>query len=379
MKVKIKDLKPNPHRDLPTYPIDKDKVRNLVNSIDETGFWDNLLARNNVTELNPDGEVQLMYGHHRLFALWEKYGKDSEKEVDIPVKEFSDIQALKILAEENNDYYLTNIKVINETIRRVWEYLVLKTFLKRFSKFKDEETHGGARNLRWQFVSEDVPEPVNNKRPEAKESKYVYRWSVIAWQIAWWLGKNWGEEKVWFALDRLQLIGEIENLKNGEKKEIVSKKAVESLPNQAAADNFVKTVKSAIKTKSISLEQQNDVAKGLNEKLDYKRKTVQKKVFEKQVENMTEKEKKEEKEKGERRDFEKFLKDFKKHADKITEDLAITHKFRDLFDSDYYLESEERRGVFASLETLCERLIEFIRDSKGYKESDIKRIVGGNQ
>jgi hypothetical protein len=36
MKVKIKDLEPNPYRDMNHYPIDEVKVRNLVDSIQQT-------------------------------------------------------------------------------------------------------------------------------------------------------------------------------------------------------------------------------------------------------------------------------------------------------------------------------------------------------
>ncbi|GAH85311.1 unnamed protein product [marine sediment metagenome] len=45
MKVKIKDLEPNPFRDMDHYPINPEKIESLKNSISQTGFWDNILAR----------------------------------------------------------------------------------------------------------------------------------------------------------------------------------------------------------------------------------------------------------------------------------------------------------------------------------------------
>ena len=63
MKVKIKDLKPNPFRDMKNYPINQEKIQSLTNSINETGFWDNILARKN------NGNIEIAYGHHRLVVL----------------------------------------------------------------------------------------------------------------------------------------------------------------------------------------------------------------------------------------------------------------------------------------------------------------------
>ena len=45
MEIQIKDIRPNPFRNLEAYPPDKEKVKALKESIDSTGFWDNILAR----------------------------------------------------------------------------------------------------------------------------------------------------------------------------------------------------------------------------------------------------------------------------------------------------------------------------------------------
>lgn len=115
MKVKVKDLKPNPFRHLDSYPIDMDKVAQLSKSIKKTGFWDNILAR------KKDGEIQIAYGHHRLEAL----KKSGETEVDIPVKVLDDDTMIRIMADENDDVYAMTPAVLNETVKTVRDYLHL--------------------------------------------------------------------------------------------------------------------------------------------------------------------------------------------------------------------------------------------------------------
>lgn len=131
------------------YPINRFKVEKLKKSIDQTGFWDNILARPKpghtffVSEdIYVDGEfggnwderecvlvgpecedsdptndeliylydrnqmrhvayyppiVELAYGHHRLIALQE-LGIEA---VDIPVKELDDAIMLQVMVNEN--------------------------------------------------------------------------------------------------------------------------------------------------------------------------------------------------------------------------------------------------------------------------------------
>ena len=63
MKVKVRNINPNPYRNIDHYPLNKEKIMALTNSIEKTGFWDNLVGR----EIN--GEIQIAYGHHRVEAL----------------------------------------------------------------------------------------------------------------------------------------------------------------------------------------------------------------------------------------------------------------------------------------------------------------------
>jgi len=43
MKIRIKDLEPNPFRDMKNYSFNQEKLSNLRDSIKNTGFWDNIM------------------------------------------------------------------------------------------------------------------------------------------------------------------------------------------------------------------------------------------------------------------------------------------------------------------------------------------------
>jgi|TARA_R100000501_G_C2609644_1_gene104585 ParB-like chromosome segregation protein Spo0J len=115
MKVKVKDLKPNPFRDLENYPFNMDKIDKLKKSIEATGFWDNILAR------QVNGDIQIAYGHHRLKALQEVYSDDYM--VEVPIKDLSDELMLKIMANENMEEWQSSVAVIDETVRAVRLFL----------------------------------------------------------------------------------------------------------------------------------------------------------------------------------------------------------------------------------------------------------------
>lgn len=116
MKIQIKDLYPNPYRDMDNYPINREKVDALKASIKQTGFWDNIVAR------NKDGKIQIAYGHHRLTALREAL--PWETEVDIPIKDLSDSTMIQIMANENMEEYRTSPAIIDETVKVARQFLM---------------------------------------------------------------------------------------------------------------------------------------------------------------------------------------------------------------------------------------------------------------
>lgn len=141
MKVKVKDLKPNPYRDMANYPINQDKLQTLKKSIEQTGFWDNILAR------QVDGQIQIAYGHHRLQALKEVFSGDYQ--VEVPIKDLSDELMLKIMANENMEEWQSSVAIVDETIRAVRHFLLAQ-----------EEKHIGAEEIRT-FLGWDL-RPITN-------------------------------------------------------------------------------------------------------------------------------------------------------------------------------------------------------------------------
>lgn len=151
MKVALTNLQPNPYRDMDKYPIDERKVAALVESVRQTDFWDNLLARPAGNVLNVNGEeltgpalaeylktidtadftVELAYGHHR----WVAVDRVGFEEIDIPVKVIEDEIMLQIMANENKGDWASNMSVILETVRQVRN--TLHSQAAKFDKFED--------------------------------------------------------------------------------------------------------------------------------------------------------------------------------------------------------------------------------------------------
>ena len=189
MKVQIKDLYPNPYRDMDNYPINREKVETLKASIKQTGFWDNIVAR------NMDGKIQIAYGHHRLTALREALPWDTE--VDIPIKDLPDSVMIQIMANENMEEYRTGPAIIDETVRVAKKYL--------------EEHPEEKMNL------SAVDERLRSKN-------YPIGAKVIASFL------NWPESRVSYSLERLNL----------EKSGMVNRQAINKLPTERSARDFVK-------------------------------------------------------------------------------------------------------------------------------------------
>lgn len=109
--VPLSKLKPNPFRRLDEYPIQREKVDAIKESIESTGFWGNIVAR----EVN--GEYQIAYGHHRLVALQESLKKNDP--VDVIVRKLTNEQMVQMMARENMEEYGTSAWVELETLRAV--------------------------------------------------------------------------------------------------------------------------------------------------------------------------------------------------------------------------------------------------------------------
>lgn len=112
-KVAISQLRPNPFRELDDYPIDREKVDKLKESISETGFWGTIVAR------KKGNAFEIAFGHHRQVALVELQqegviGK-SEK-VDIIVRDLTNEQMIQLMARENLEEWGTNAYIEAQTV-----------------------------------------------------------------------------------------------------------------------------------------------------------------------------------------------------------------------------------------------------------------------
>ncbi len=203
MKIKVKDLEANPYRNIAKYPIDRAKVDALKISIKETSFWDNILVRPHPTK---KGKYQISYGHHRHIAIIEV----GLKEIDVPCRNLTDAQMVKIMAEENLGWN-TSPAVINET--------VLAT-----KKFLDDEL------AKCETLSQF------NKSIKLIETKSQFdklkQTGVGQTTILKFLGGNWKQWMVQNALATLKADA-LPVEKGG-----VDRKAVETLLNMEAANRF---------------------------------------------------------------------------------------------------------------------------------------------
>jgi ParB-like chromosome segregation protein Spo0J len=110
LKLKFKDVLPNPYRDLKGNPLLKDKIAELVASINTTGFWDNVVVRKNKA-----GKYELSYGHHRVAAAIEA----GLTEADFIVKDLSDALMIQIMDNENREAYQSSPASVIEAVKAV--------------------------------------------------------------------------------------------------------------------------------------------------------------------------------------------------------------------------------------------------------------------
>lgn len=98
MKLKLKDIQPNPFRDFSIDPINPDAVDSLKRSIDDHEFWNGLLVR------KLGKRYQLVFGHHRLEAA----KLAGIEEIEVPVVDWSDDEVVRAMCAENATQRSTN-------------------------------------------------------------------------------------------------------------------------------------------------------------------------------------------------------------------------------------------------------------------------------
>lgn len=113
--VPLSDVRPNPYRRIERYSIDEEKVEALMQSYENSGFWDGSIQGRPST-LEP-GKVEIAFGHHRVEAARRK----SLPAIGIVVSERSNTDMLRMMADENRSEFKHDARVGVETIAAVVE------------------------------------------------------------------------------------------------------------------------------------------------------------------------------------------------------------------------------------------------------------------
>lgn len=130
MKVKLKNIIPNPFRMFDEYVPKRETVELLKESISSTFFWENVIGR------KVNGKIEIAYGHHRLVALRELYPK-GEKEFDIPTHHLSDVDMIQIMAAENETGNNLEPNHINLMVSQAKKFLEEHSEIRK--KYRDEQ------------------------------------------------------------------------------------------------------------------------------------------------------------------------------------------------------------------------------------------------
>jgi len=295
MKVLVKDLLPNPFR-TERYPFDEDKIRQLEANIRSTSFWDNILARQR------NNRFEIAYGHHRLKALQNL----NIQEVDIPVKELSDQQMLKIMAQENMEEWKLSPIVTAETVKSTYKYLLSKQMI-------DHRT-GEMANIIAKFLS-------------------------------------WPTRRVEEALANLRGMGEIEIVGFGKSRESpkIDYEAFEKLPTQKHASEF----REAVRTTGASPKAQRIAAKIIAESADEIPASTVRLVIEKVQEQIGEVARKP-------KDEPKHLPDINKFVIKVMRDINKAYDNIAWISKNLGYLSRGNRNSFANAVRKLNKLLEYI-------------------
>jgi len=98
MRVKIKDIRPNPFRDFDLYPINPEQVQRLRQSMTSLGFFSGVTLR------KADGGYEMAAGHHRLEAAVTAKNDDGTPmfdSIEAVVSDYTDYQMVEIMMTEN--------------------------------------------------------------------------------------------------------------------------------------------------------------------------------------------------------------------------------------------------------------------------------------
>lgn len=113
--IAVRDLLPNPFRNIARYEIHEEKVEQLIASFNSTGVWPTIVARPGAK----NGCAEIAFGHHRREALRRRHKEDLNHKVNVNVVPLSDEEMLKMMAAENQEEFHSSFFVTIETVEAV--------------------------------------------------------------------------------------------------------------------------------------------------------------------------------------------------------------------------------------------------------------------
>jgi len=231
MKLKIKDIEPNPYRNLKKFPIDEGRVEELKASIKRTKFWGGLVCREHPTK---KGKYQLAFGHHRLQAITNL----GAKEISIKVLQYTDAQMLQAMADENRNTSDNQVDMILNVVEQVKKYLD-----KEFDKYETiKELPKSLINL----LETSTQSALSGAKKKDKNGNLIGAGQTI---ILKFLGDDWNQPDIQFALIAIDDIN----------KGVLDRTALAILPNKYQASQFRQAVKEA----EIPKRKQKEIAEAI--------------------------------------------------------------------------------------------------------------------
>jgi len=185
MKIKVKDLEPNPFRNFKRLPLNEEDIEFLTGSINDNKYGENINVRPHPTK---SGKYQIVDGHHRVEAL-RRMGIE---EAVIVVQDRDDYGMVKAQADYNCESSRERAQETIEYIRQARDFL--NTELAKYKTWKDVRIQATAK-LRGLFIG------CTNTRGNPIDPQQIFdgiksQNTVGEITIHKFLGKRWGESRI---------------------------------------------------------------------------------------------------------------------------------------------------------------------------------------
>lgn len=383
MKLKFAEIDCNPYRDLKLNPLRRDKIEALKESINETGFWDNVVVR------IIGKKKQSAYGHHRIAAAMEL----GLVEADFIVKELSNDLMLKMMARENAEVYgndlISTIESV-EALVKAYAQGTLSTPEKLVPGKDTPKTH-----VRF------APSYVPGKVPSANQAEGPYTVSTVASFLGFTKKDRDGikpEPGVSVALDFLELrelgiVSKPESLADPETEKVIVRRKDGTIP-VAAAHAIIRELKerhnvtmararvratqvvedgAAVQRRLAALQEDQKKAEAAAEKLREQRRAAERDNITKKAEEIKQKLEDKAKAEAERAarivETKKELRDIEKQRVKSEkENSALAQREADRALAQWNARSKELRdrvdNILSVNDQLYENLLQWTRDKR---------------